>query len=734
MNNSSNSICTINSSSNSIKSSHSSNSSSNSKGNNSNSFKDIINNKYIRSNIFKYIRGGIKYYDICKFEWIVKNKHFNLLKYKIHRKEYLFIDYNSLEYIFQIKDIETFNRFYNSPSIIDYFQQPPSVYNQWSHYCCKYDNLELLKHLINNNNNVVNYPNLSEAFRYATKNKNKEMILYLWDHLERLVPKELKELMDVIVVYILKMIIDMNQVDLVQYMLESESPKNCKFNQMQKVALLKQASRVGDLEMFQTVYKFVKKRSMDLESIKVDREWFKELIEFDGSGFLSIERKEKTFITQEHLSFMTEIKFNQLTHYLKLERDKQRAVDENFRKKPGLLEFSSMKDWLVSLERVQQLHSSGVRITSRCIEKAAKKLRLENTSSWDMFKYLFDHFIQPTDSGANKALVNKLLSIANTTNNPKIIQLLLTKYEPNHGWWTGLAGDDKNLDFIKYFFDTFGQQLEHQGHFFTGLNNAAKTGAIQVFKYIFTKFDQRIDMNQFYHTACFHSHYHILEFLISQNISHVNKVIGKSTSMEMVDFLLKHGHTITNNTLNTFDRSNPLPDVKILAFVIEKTPNIMYANHHLLLLLETSIQQHKFQHFKLLLQHYKMDAPERVLGCIGTHGNLEMLQHYYQLYPSHNEFYRFCFINSLKEQHLSLIRFLFENINTYDLFLNESQSAFLSTIKSDVIRLTTKDLLTKFVNDLNISKTATGTELLKDLDTTVQSSKLLKQIIDNLNK
>ncbi|KAF2071609.1 hypothetical protein CYY_007080 [Polysphondylium violaceum] len=669
-------------------------------------FKDIISNKYISNRIFQFVQQqrGKRYNEIFRLDYISKHAYWSVLRDKLARGEFLYLDDTLLVFVFKIPDLELFIQIFSNR--FKYYFKTISTSIPLSQYALKYNNVEIFKYLIS----IGYYPCIQSAFRYASENGNKELIIYMIDHLKEITSKETyKHHLPKTIVSIVIDIIefksnsnnsDADKNDLLLHFISAVSKIKIKFTVQEKIELIKYSLLLNDnVDLMNVLLKF-SGGIVKNERIKVVPKWFhrecSRLAFFrivTVSDHALIVLKENNFCISSGSSHKIE-DFNSELDYDSLVRlmNRWRRLDPNaeFSIHTGIdsqIFLSSYKDWMMNgLDGVIKLLTrDGALITKECIFRLVNEMKNHKAdlkrkeSLWEIFLYVYQHY-----RFKGPSFFDALAEVGCEANSFDIINFIVEQRNSfsKHEWWIGFSGDDCNLLHIQKFIESFPLTLDHQGLVFGALKYSIKKGSDKIFNFLWSQFDKRMDLKQLYSHACLFNRVEILKILVKEKIPHDNKVFGKCQSIEMIDILLSAGHKITDSAL--MNREGFIPRVEVLKYIIDNmVTNSTSTQEAILLLMRECIEYHKIAQFKYLLSIYcnytSSDSIEAcfnlttVLECIGRVGDVEALQTYIAQYPHHNEYYQYCWTSALVSRHITILDYLVSTIDHNYLFANIHQ-------------------------------------------------------------
>ncbi|KAF2071606.1 hypothetical protein CYY_007077 [Polysphondylium violaceum] len=703
----------------------------------SSSFFTIFNNKFIKDIVFRHLKKkgetvGLKYYDICNLEWIICNSYWALLKDKLNHKEYqyLLLDGNHLECIFQIPDQELFVQVLERYQV--YFRSP---FPQFSQLALKYNNLGIFEYLVQKGYTVC----IKRAFKYASQHRNQQALLYLWDNLANLSLKPLLSDHKVeTIAFIVNYVIQSCNIEVLAYIMESKLVKDLKFTVMQKEGFVKEACSAGSLPILCLLVEHLKIKQ---GTIKVEKDWFNKYIyqEFPTSSSQVTISPDickgytKTIVSLEFLTYLRVNQFDTETSGLKEEMEKLRLFNPNIKYVMPQGDYlsivvSSYVDWNSSLERTREIVDQGVFISSQCVYEAASKIGTA-PQAYEIFTYLFERFTGQRDAH----FIDGMVVVAGRTKSLLLLDYMIDMdIQPNHLWWSDFAKHDRYLSWIARFFDRYPPDFPKDGSIIiSGLLACIKGSSLETFKFILSRtleldVNKKVDYSRLYESAAAYSQIEMLEYMIALELPHNDKVICRATSLEMVHILEKASHKL-------YLDPHHLPHSNVLGYLFEMVGK--EATPLISAFMVVSINNHKLEHFKLLLDLYAQSGydwytGENILSTIGKVGNVEMFKSFFYRFPTidYKGIFDNCFETS--SQHIPLIEYLVQYVDGQKLFSNLDRIKRLTEL--DHFRYSTQEYMRKLIKQKEIFfPKGIEKDLIKCLDSLDQPKQIIKDIINS---
>ncbi|KAF2074871.1 hypothetical protein CYY_003826 [Polysphondylium violaceum] len=633
--------------------------------------REVFNHKFIKTLIFSFIERdnaqikAYKYDDVVSLDWMVQNKQWALLRYKMNRLEYIHFDMGkSRELIFGIRDLDLFVKVYNR------FKEFFVAFGRGVEYAARANNTRIVKYL------VEKMPdNYERALEQCTLNKNLDLVRYIMDKSEK--KKILK--MPGIITTNLRTAIENKDVVMIKYLSQFNEAKQ---TEEYKVILLKIATATGSTEIFELVYRLYK--------AGVSEQWLLPSVpHYDLFVYLVVNfykyigedlffklaratvqtRSYKSLLFLKQSNHLTPQIYKFVSNLMAVEAFREQDIDaynmfaNGVPCKMNTLSISSIKDALSNPARVKEFLKMGTSVTSYCFQKASS-----DPSTWETFMYLWEC------SKKEKMPLTTFISRKSTSITNRHIFLLefLIEQDYNlqneHWFWSVLAHNDENFAFINKFLSVYTISFPSKKDVLVGLSNAARYGAVANFKLIYNHLHQAgfinsNDIIQAYTNAIFYSHYDIVQFLVNSNAPHLNTMLGKCRTVGMAKLLLESGHSFTSYTIRDAVIG---ANISVLEFLLSALLDIpaSASTYPMLEALKVSVQQNRVNHFKLLLAHYNGIKVGELVQEIGEHGNVDILKEFHNKCPSDlRSFASECLSKCIQNGHLFMMKYLISHFN-----------------------------------------------------------------------
>ncbi|KAF2074694.1 hypothetical protein CYY_004008 [Polysphondylium violaceum] len=609
---------------------------------------EIIKNKYLAGIVFGYLNvnsaGWLKYYDCVSLEWMIKQQYYGLIKYRLERNDYLLVDGKTIYFIFRITDIEVFKLVYHR---YQYYFTSLSSLIPIIKVAIEYKNIQSIEYFFQQQQPFIDFP---QAFQLAFQANSHKLVNLL---IGRSAFSSTLEEKDVIL--LISEAIKTGNKEIVGEFLNSPfSPTTLSDKVKESFYILAYDS--GDIELFKFVYQRYNSANGQQQQLGNLGKHIQKSI--DGQKLL-LQRNlrfsfELLMYCKEQLKVIDPKTFDGFRDTLALVAFKQQDMDLFMRfKKPNtslsLLVLYGIKDAFSSLENVKKLVQLGVNISVTCIATAA-----ESDETWDIFVYLFDLYKR------KEALISGLLSVSCQKSNIKLLNFILpykSSITLQSSWIIGRVAKANNLEFLKFYLQHFPVQ---SGYILLGeIISSVEYCSLDVFSHLFSLLPSHhtshpVSTTPFYIETLRCNKNDILEFLISKKVPYNTNIIDKANSKQSIELLLEAGHSFAQLTEPTF--------AALEYFIEHILPTSNRHNFSLEPFILLTIQHHKIEYFKLLLDYFIEVSEGSIEEQLGRIGNIEMLQYFYDNYTADNIYSHKCFKSAMGNNNLDVIKFLVDRL------------------------------------------------------------------------
>ncbi|KAF2071607.1 hypothetical protein CYY_007078 [Polysphondylium violaceum] len=650
-------------------------------------FRYIYNNKFIKTRIFSFLKHSdktsLKYDDICDLRDIIAHRYWSLLRDKIKRNEYLYLNRNSCELIFKIKDLDLFIKVFQR--FKDYFPTlPPKI-----QYAALYDNIDVLKYLLNDSQHFID---IFKAFQWSFENKNYQMVHYLIDFLEqdKRMVSVLNRFGSPLISKVILLSISSKDIETLKRIFNFQAPKGVSDINIDEQEMFKKAYSTGDLQAFKLVHqKYSNNYNSILKTIlnphirlclgnniKYRKDTYKKMtLQYDLLEYLLDQNLVRPDVYQDLKNCLVfqAFKLQDMDLYNKLmNQSNTKAICFNE------LSLSMITGSLSSLDKVKELIGLGVTITTTCITNSISSLNKNKKDGWEIFLYLVENHKMDYD-------IRALISMACKTANIKVLKFALdqkVEIKPQP-WWVGdLKFSDENREFFQLLFENF--RFESY-ILFGATEKSIQEGSIENFKTLLSmiqKNNNQSEFNRLYYRAASQGKIEFLEILIQNRVPHDHIVLCRASSVEIVN-LLYHSGLAKSNPNVSYNNPEPL-SIEVLQHLASlELPD---KDDLMLCLLRNLIENHRIYSFQLLLSHCdfenNIDMVQNILICLATNNNLEMIQIFldYQLNTTSTNYVP-CFNVAMSNNNLELVEFLVDIFSIDYLVRKEDTRDFLQRLQ-----------------------------------------------------
>ncbi|KAF2071841.1 hypothetical protein CYY_006833 [Polysphondylium violaceum] len=573
------------------------------------SFRNILNNKYIFTTIKTFFNNKSKRYDeIESVEWMLQNKYFNLLQDKLNINAFLFLTPNATALIMSIKDLHLFK------SCLQRFRgYITKEIPFWASKAASFNNFDIVKYLIENENHKSSLQTIEYAVRY----NNKEMVEYLVEK------QKLENNGDFTLTFkTLLNSIENKNLDLINFILNNknriitfndQSPETIKYQK--NVLLIKCCS---SLEIFKLVlqhYPIIIGREIFQASIinvetfdylfkNFDYSSMLELSPYEGVTHLSLlcnecSRKgytsilhsldEMGLIQDSYLDMIISLAIK--SNHLEIYQFIRSKYQNQFNTLPFSLfnytQLSEIRGILYDLEKVKYyVETIGIKITVECI------LGSIVSQSMDVFYYLCEKKRPSIQSDGfylngqdiNGFLVKKALAYQN---------LPMLEYLHSHGLLSilmdydscvGLGSLKSHFEIIKFLFKI---SLPGFSQYMKLLETSAFGGTDEIFIFVYESLLQKTELTK-------------------PNISKLATIIGKKGHLTLLQYFLNQNPTVKPKNLINRICTSTNERLEIIKYLYE---SCSYGFTHKALI--NACNSNHYETFQYLLSHCDLDTLEK---------------------------------------------------------------------------------------------------------------------------
>ncbi|KAF2076665.1 hypothetical protein CYY_002035 [Polysphondylium violaceum] len=588
----------------------------------------FFNNKYISKSIFKAVRllnieskgGSVQYKDAFDLGFIINNKHWSLLEYKMNRQEYLMIGSNASS-IMSIKDFKLFKQCFEKYSHYFPIRNPPIV-----RYAIQGNNIDIVKYLVDKG-----YSKPDERYlEFACQNNNLEMLHYLYD---------LKLKLNVTSMTISKAILTSN-LELLQFLL-----LNFRFRDGSQPIEKIKGEEYLSLYSFAQTFKMFKYLFDTVYSIRTNgvsrlNDILSNIISsdtFDGK----LEAVEHLWVHfgQAALNKLALLSFKMgvwdVYQFLTKEAS---AVPVDYM----LLSCTNIKNSFVDLTMLSTYLNKGVRITDLCLIKACKD------APFDVFVALWEQSGARIEDGlvyfVNKEISRSLVIECCLYNRLDIMDFL---YEQGFRYtdslnWSQLGTHDKYYGMVQLLVEKIANIdfSDQRKRFHVGqtLKKAAEKGASSIFAYLYKKIGFE-DTNTLYLSAVEHAHESIVEYLTQRKVPFDKYVMDKAYVDTDIFYLLYNNGGKELISTQFIDNAAGKGKIGLIKWLHRNhpTPLSTYVSSNTL---ARGISSQDLSTVKFLLKNFKLVPTVPVMNNLGSCQHLPIVQYFYfnqdrlQSYPT----------------------------------------------------------------------------------------------------